>query len=80
MVFILVSFDRVLFLELRKMEKLAEDCVFEVGWLMELLRELIEAIFVWISNNKEIYAIPEEGLTVQHSDTFKKVRYFMDIA
>ncbi|KAG2719270.1 hypothetical protein I3760_03G259800 [Carya illinoinensis] len=43
-----------------------------ICWLMELLRELIEAIFVWISNNKEIYAIPEEGLTVQHSDTFKK--------
>ncbi|XP_041002369.1 LOW QUALITY PROTEIN: exocyst complex component EXO84B-like [Juglans microcarpa x Juglans regia] len=63
---------QVLFLELRKMEKLVEDCVFEVDWLMELLRELIEAVFVWISNNKEIYAISEEDLTVQHSDNFKK--------
>lgn len=64
---------QVLFLELRKLEKLAEDGVFEVNWLMELLRELMEAIFVWISGNKEIWAITEEKLTVQPSDNFKKL-------
>lgn len=72
MVFILVRYDQVLFIELRKLEKLAEDGVFEVNWLMELLRELIEAIFAWISNNKEIWAITEE-MTVQPSENFKKV-------
>jgi hypothetical protein len=77
MVFILVCYDQVLFLELRKLEKLAEDGVFEVNWLMELLRELIEAIFVWISSNKEIWAITEEKLTVQPSDNFKKVLVFV---
>lgn len=61
-----------LFLELRKLEKLVEDGVFEVDWLMELLRELIEAINVWISNNKAIWAISKENFTVQHSDNFKK--------
>jgi hypothetical protein len=76
MVFILVCYDQELFLELRKLEKLVEDGVFEVDWLMELLRELIEAINVWISNNKAIWAISKENFTVQHSDNFKKVYVF----
>ncbi|KAE7997868.1 hypothetical protein FH972_002465 [Carpinus fangiana] len=56
---------------------------FQVNWLMELLRELIEAIFAWISNNKEIWAITEEK-TVQPSDNFKKfvldVQFLVEIA
>ncbi|XP_021670535.2 exocyst complex component EXO84B isoform X2 [Hevea brasiliensis] len=52
---------QVLFLELRKLDKLTEFNVFEVDWLMELLRELIESIFVWISNNKDIWKTNEEN-------------------
>ncbi|KAA8543404.1 hypothetical protein F0562_021101 [Nyssa sinensis] len=63
---------QVLFVELRKLEKLAEDDVVEVGWLMELLKELMEAIFVWISNNEEIWTITDEDLTVQHAGNFKQ--------
>ncbi|XP_038718564.1 exocyst complex component EXO84B-like isoform X2 [Tripterygium wilfordii] len=47
---------QVLFLELRKLCKLAEENVFELDWLIELLRELMEAIFVWTTNNKEMWA------------------------
>ncbi|KAF2314723.1 hypothetical protein GH714_030175 [Hevea brasiliensis] len=61
-VFQLSFFARqVLFLELRKLDKLTEFNVFEVDWLMELLRELIESIFVWISNNKDIWKTNEEN-------------------
>lgn len=59
-----------LFSELRKLEKLAEDNVIEEDWLMELLRELMEAIFVWISNHEEIWTITDEDLTDQHSNDF----------
>ncbi|XVF32346.1 hypothetical protein REPUB_Repub17cG0074000 [Reevesia pubescens] len=59
---------QVLFLELRKVDKLAEDNVFEEDWLMELLRELIKAIFSWIVNNKEIWRNMKENAPVQLSD------------
>ncbi|OMO96642.1 Vacuolar protein sorting-associated protein 51 [Corchorus capsularis] len=59
---------QVLFLELRKVDKLSEDNVFEEDWLMELLRELIEAIFSWIANNKEMWRSTNENLPVQLSD------------
>ncbi|KAK8688562.1 hypothetical protein V6N13_087323 [Hibiscus sabdariffa] len=39
---------QVLFFELRKVDKIDEDNVFEEDWLMKLLRELIEAIFSWM--------------------------------
>ncbi|OMO54131.1 hypothetical protein COLO4_36582 [Corchorus olitorius] len=58
---------QVLFLELRKVDKLSEDNVFEEDWLMELLRELIEAIFSWIANNKEMWRSTNENLPVQLS-------------
>ncbi|XWS36470.1 hypothetical protein CRYUN_Cryun20dG0088200 [Craigia yunnanensis] len=59
---------QVLFLELRKVDKLAEDNVFEEDWLMELLRELIEAIFSWIVNNKEIWRNMKVNSPAQLSD------------
>ncbi|XP_022728216.1 exocyst complex component EXO84B-like [Durio zibethinus] len=58
---------QVLFLELRKVDKLAEDNVFEEDWLMELLRELIEAIFSWIVNKKEIWRNTKENSPFQLS-------------
>lgn len=62
-----------MFSELRKLEKLAEDNFIEVDWLVDLLRELMEAIFVSISSNKEIFTINEEYLTDQHSGDFMQV-------
>nr|XP_029146491.1 exocyst complex component EXO84C-like [Arachis hypogaea] len=50
---------QVLFLELRKIERLDEENMFEVNWLIGLLRELMESMFIWISNNKDIYATQE---------------------
>ncbi|GMJ09054.1 hypothetical protein HRI_004574600 [Hibiscus trionum] len=58
---------QVLFFELRKVDKIDEDNVFEEDWLMELLRELIEAIFSWMVNNKEIWRNTENS-PVQLSD------------
>ncbi|XP_059626070.1 exocyst complex component EXO84B-like [Cornus florida] len=73
-----------LFLELRNLEKLAEDSVVELDWLMDLLEELMETIFVWISNNKEIWTITEEDLTAQHSGIFKQfvldIQFLVEIA
>ncbi|KAK8694031.1 hypothetical protein V6N13_071595 [Hibiscus sabdariffa] len=58
---------QVLFFELRKVDKIDEDNFFEEDWLMELLRELIEAIFSWMVNNKEIWR-HKENSPVQLSD------------
>lgn len=64
---------QVLFLELRKLEKLSEDNVFEIDWLMELVRELIEAVFAWIPNNKEIWDTDSENMMEEHPFNSKQV-------
>ncbi|XP_061367495.1 exocyst complex component EXO84B-like [Gastrolobium bilobum] len=56
---------QVLFLELRKIEQLDEENVFEVNWLMGLLRELMEFMFIWVSKNKEIHETTEENVSLQ---------------
>ncbi|ONH93194.1 hypothetical protein PRUPE_8G218600 [Prunus persica] len=75
---------QVLFLELRKLEKLSEDNIFEVDWLLELLRELIEAVFVWVSNNKENWDIDGENMTVELPLNFKQfvldVQFLVEIS
>lgn len=63
---------QVLFLELRKIEKLDEENVFEMNWLMELLRELMESMFIWASKNEEINATTEESMSSQ-TDEAKQV-------
>ncbi|KAA3474916.1 exocyst complex component EXO84B-like [Gossypium australe] len=73
MVFILICYKQVLFLELRKVDKIDEDNVFEEDWLMELLRELIAAIFSWIVNNKEIWRNTQEDSPVQLSDIISQL-------
>ncbi|KAM7258787.1 hypothetical protein ACFE04_014528 [Oxalis oulophora] len=75
---------QVLFLELRKLDKLSEDTPFDVDWLMELLRQLIEAVFGWITKNKDIWETTEENWTVKHSDAFNQfildVNFLVEIA
>lgn len=68
-----MSHYQVLFLELRKLEKLSEDNVFEIDWLMELLRELIETAFAWIPNNKEIWDTDSENMMEEHPFNSKQV-------
>ena len=68
--------DQGLFLELRKLEKLAEDNFVEVDQFLELMRELMEAIFSSISNNEELWTTIEKDLAVQHCGNFKQVTMF----
>ncbi|TKY52764.1 Exocyst complex component EXO84B [Spatholobus suberectus] len=67
---------QVLFLELRKIEQLEEENVFEVNWLMGLLRELIESMFIWVSNNKEILATTGENVS---SQTDEAKQFILDV-
>lgn len=45
---------------MRKLEKLAEEN-FNEDWLMDYLRDLVEAMFVWISRNEETWEIPKDS-------------------
>jgi len=65
---------QVLFLELRKIEKLEEENVFEVNWLMELLREVMVCMFIWVSKSKKMNAT-EEHVSSQ-TDEAKQVSHF----
>ncbi|KAF5930506.1 hypothetical protein HYC85_031379 [Camellia sinensis] len=72
------------FLELRKLEKLAEGNFVEVDGLPELMRELIEAIFISISNNEELWTTTKEDLAVQRCENFKQfvldMQFLVEIA
>ncbi|XP_042014594.1 exocyst complex component EXO84B-like isoform X2 [Salvia splendens] len=48
-----------LYLELKKLETL--DCI-DVGWLMSLFSEVVDATFEWISTKSEIWTITENLL------------------
>ncbi|RVW53636.1 Retrovirus-related Pol polyprotein from transposon RE2 [Vitis vinifera] len=62
---------QVLFLELRKLERLTEGNT-EMQWLMELLKALMEARFAWTLNNQDIWTTSEDDLIVQHPGNFKQ--------
>ncbi|KAK4418424.1 Exocyst complex component EXO84C [Sesamum alatum] len=51
-----------LYLELKKLEKLAEDDVVDVNWLMNLLREVMDAMLLWMSSKSTIWKIDRENL------------------
>ncbi|KAK7267434.1 hypothetical protein RIF29_20108 [Crotalaria pallida] len=61
--------EEVLFLELRKIEQHDEENVLEVNWLMGLLRELMESMFIWVSKNKVVQETMEENLSLQTDET-----------
>lgn len=63
-----------MFFELKRLEKLGEGNVVEVDWLMELLRDLLEANLIWTLNNKEIWMAFENDSP--HSSDFKQVSIF----
>ncbi|KAL5561967.1 hypothetical protein UlMin_031714 [Ulmus minor] len=68
---------QVLFLDLKKLERLAESNLFDKEWLLQILRDIIEAMFVWISNNNEIWAADEDNLMVEQSVIYKQ--FVLDI-
>ncbi|XP_024019164.1 exocyst complex component EXO84C [Morus notabilis] len=74
---------QVLFLELRKLERLAEANGFEKEWLLEMLREIVETIFEHISENKEIWATTNENLTMEYFIMYKQfvldLRFLVEI-
>ncbi|PWA70818.1 cullin repeat-like-containing domain-containing protein [Artemisia annua] len=60
---------QILFLELRKVEELAEDNIVEFDWLVSLLTEVVETTFDWICKNGEKWMIHDkDGATDQQSD------------
>ncbi|CAN1270296.1 Exocyst complex component EXO84C [Linum perenne] len=61
-----------LFVEFRQLENLAEHQIFEPSWLMELLSELIDAVFIWISKNKEIWEMNEHDSTFPSAQSSKQ--------
>ncbi|XP_028765490.1 uncharacterized protein LOC114723476 [Neltuma alba] len=72
-----------LFLEMRKLEQLAEGNVLEVDWLTDLLREMMESIFIWVSQNKNILGSAEENTSSEHDDPKQfvlDVQFLMEIA
>ncbi|KAK9055691.1 hypothetical protein SSX86_026776 [Deinandra increscens subsp. villosa] len=60
---------QILFLEVRKVEQLADDDILEFDWLASLLTELIEATFDWISEHSENWMTHDKNDTTnQQSD------------
>ncbi|KAL5990404.1 hypothetical protein ACLOJK_011304 [Asimina triloba] len=67
--------SEVLFLQLRELEKLAKDIFVGVDWLLEeLLKELMEALFVWLLNNQEFWTGTRESSIMQQSSNFNQSR------
>ncbi|KAI3782945.1 hypothetical protein L2E82_13006 [Cichorium intybus] len=58
---------QILFLEVRKVEEVAEENVSEFDWLVSLLIELIETTFDWVSRNHEM-CMANDDETVDQSD------------
>lgn len=49
-----------LYLELRKLQKFAEDNYIELDWLLDVLKELMEAILLQIANREEILTVTND--------------------
>ncbi|KAI3741983.1 hypothetical protein L1987_59662 [Smallanthus sonchifolius] len=76
---------QILFLEVRKVEELAEDNIVEFDWLASLLTELIGTTFDWISKNGENWmARDKNDTTDQQSDRLNQfaldMQFLVEIA
>lgn len=67
----------MLFLELREIEKLAREDTFEHSWVMELLRELTEAIFSWMSNEETNSDVDDDNATIRYPKSLPQVCLFL---
>ncbi|KAF5185365.1 Exocyst complex component exo84b [Thalictrum thalictroides] len=64
---------QVLFLELRLLEKVGTNILIKVNLSMEkLLRELMEALFVWLENNQDFWLTIEENSNFQQTYSFEQ--------
>ncbi|KAL8055253.1 hypothetical protein ABFX02_04G044800 [Erythranthe guttata] len=72
-----------LYLELKKLEKLADVDSIDVNWLIHLLREVIDAAFEWLSSKSEIWRISKDNLA-DHQTKFMQFildsHFLMEIA
>ncbi|KAK6141498.1 hypothetical protein DH2020_024757 [Rehmannia glutinosa] len=57
-----------LFLELKKLQKLAEEDCIDMNWLISLLREAMDTAFEWISSRCEKMTINSENLAGRRND------------
>lgn len=65
--------NQVLFLQLRQLEKLAGEVFVGRDWeVKDLLRELMESVFFWLSNN-EFWTIDGESSVAEQPSGFDKV-------
>ncbi|CAM8927516.1 unnamed protein product [Rhodiola kirilowii] len=73
-----------LFLELRKLEDFSEENAIEDGWLMELLADLIEAVFVSMSDDKDRWMAVREDAELQDVGNYKQlvldIQFMVEIA
>lgn len=60
------------YLELRRLKKHAEDHFIDLDWLTYIIKELIEAILLWISR-EEIWEVSKEHLSEQTCGNFIQV-------
>ncbi|XP_027094518.1 exocyst complex component EXO84B isoform X2 [Coffea arabica] len=67
-----------LYLELRKLQKFAEDNYIELDWLLDVLRELMEAIFFQIANREEILTVTNDLSMEQKSRNL--MQFLVEIA
>eukprot|EP00268_Persea_americana_P063468 TRINITY_DN8236_c0_g1_i11.p1 TRINITY_DN8236_c0_g1~~TRINITY_DN8236_c0_g1_i11.p1 ORF type:complete len:636 (-),score=181.13 TRINITY_DN8236_c0_g1_i11:956-2863(-) len=75
---------QVLFLQLRQLEKLAREVFVGRDWeVKDLLRELMESVFFWLSNN-EFWTIDGESSVAEQSNGFEKflldMQFIVEIA
>lgn len=68
-----ISHDQELYLELKKLEKLAEDDLVDVNWLMNLLKEVTNATFEWMSSKSTIWKIDQQNFA-EHWTEFMQVK------
>uniref|UniRef100_A0A7N0TP69 Exocyst component Exo84 C-terminal domain-containing protein n=3 Tax=Kalanchoe fedtschenkoi TaxID=63787 RepID=A0A7N0TP69_KALFE len=75
---------QVLFLELRKLEDFSEENAIEDSWLMDLLRDLIEAVFVSMSAAKDTWMAMGEDAEPKDVDNYKQlildIQFLVEIA
>ncbi|KAL2238723.1 UNVERIFIED_CONTAM: hypothetical protein Sindi_1064000 [Sesamum indicum] len=72
-----------LYLELKKLEKLAEDDLVDVNWLMNLLKEVTNATFEWMSSKSTIWKIDQQNFAEHWTEFMQLVldtQFLVEIA
>ncbi|KAK4407258.1 hypothetical protein Sango_0306800 [Sesamum angolense] len=78
-----VTLLQELYLELKKLEKLAEDDLVDVNWLMNLLREVTYATFEWMSSKSTIWKIDQQNFAEHRTEFMQFVldtQFLVEIA